>query len=692
MTHRLLALRPRRALIAVPTVLLAFLLALAVHTQTQAAGPTPNVKLSGTMQPNGSVDTSFELPKFSPDGARVAYVADAETDGAVELYVAPTSGATSPVRISDLLPSNQSVWQFAWTPDGTEVVFISPQEPCDPLYVAPATGGTWQKLGHSSCTLVGPFQLSDDGSYAVYTVVDHSLPETDIFSVPLSGGNPTKLDASQFDLNVLANGIQITPGSERVVFQATEYTLTGIDKVELFSVPISGGTPVRLNGTLPGNGYVSAFRISPDGQHVVYRADQQALDVVELFSVPVTGGPAVKLNGLLTPGGDVSDFDITPDGTRVIYSADQQTNDVVELYSVPITGGPAVKLNASLLDPEPVLIPSDAVVVGFAISSDSSRVIYETHGVSQTYSKLFSVPMSGGPAVELVTAEANFSYEISPNSDRVVFLANFDYDQSSSLYSMPIEGGQIRQLHPDPVAGGTIFDFVIDPTGERVAFRADLLTDGLIELFATNLSGRGIVLKINGPLVQNGDVNSSPPGKAYSFSPDGSVIAYVADQEKDEQYELFATVLENGAGQPPAPQDGDGNGYPDAGQLVRGGSTANYSYDALGNWYYDLGDGRTEGNVRSVDALNPATLTTCENIISYRGDFNNDPQLDSGWIRNRFQCDGYDDAYRANILIVHESDRRYRGDRERAIWETWEVKSKKFVDYDLLVNPRTYLP
>ncbi len=120
--------------------------------------------------------------------------------------------------------------------------------------------------------------------------------------------------------------------------------------------------------------------------------------------------------------------------------------------------------------------------------------------------------------------------------------------------------------------------------------------------------------------------------------------------------------------------DQDNNGYPDVGVEVTGHYTALYAYDASGAWYWDLGDGRIQGSagVDSVEDLDQSTLTVCDYVINYRGTFNNDPFMDSGWISNIINCHGYDDNGQYNYLIVHESDPRYEGNPEWSIWGTWE--------------------
>lgn len=117
--------------------------------------------------------------------------------------------------------------------------------------------------------------------------------------------------------------------------------------------------------------------------------------------------------------------------------------------------------------------------------------------------------------------------------------------------------------------------------------------------------------------------------------------------------------------------DADDNGYPDVGVTVTGKYTSLYAEDGNGDYYWDLGDGRIQGTVGSVAELDVATLTTCDYQVHYRGTFENDPFMDTGWISNNINCHGADNGT-YNYLIVHQSDPRYRGDAANAVWGTWE--------------------
>lgn len=133
--------------------------------------------------------------------------------------------------------------------------------------------------------------------------------------------------------------------------------------------------------------------------------------------------------------------------------------------------------------------------------------------------------------------------------------------------------------------------------------------------------------------------------------------------------------------------DKDDNGYPDKGATVSGHYTALYAYDSSGSWYWNLGDGRVLGTVSSVAELDYATITVCDYVVNYRGNFENDPFLDSGWIQNHINCKGYDDNHKYNYLIVHKADPRYRGNPEWSIWGTWEYHTLTVSGFGNLVRP-----
>ncbi len=65
--------------------------------------------------------------------------------------------------------------------------------------------------------------------------------------------------------------------------------------------------------------------------------------------------------------------------------------------------------------------------------------------------------------------------------------------------------------------------------------------------------------------------------------------------------------------------------------------------------------------------------------------------MNSGWIMNNIRCSGYDDNGSYNYLIVHESDSRYQGIEENAIWGTWEYQTLTESGQGNLARPEKHL-
>lgn len=157
---------------------------------------------------------------------------------------------------------------------------------------------------------------------------------------------------------------------------------------------------------------------------------------------------------------------------------------------------------------------------------------------------------------------------------------------------------------------------------------------------------------------------------APSLAPDGAELArtQVPGHQKDRY-------------------DRDGNGFTDAGVYVNGHYTSVYAYDAAGDYYWDLGDGRIQGSVGTMAELDEATLTVCDYVVNYRADFGNNPFMDEGWVQNHINCHGYDDNGHYNYLIVSQSDPRYTGNPDWAIWGSWEYHVLTASGYGNLVRP-----
>ena len=458
----------------VPLVLLALLAMLSAPS----AAPGANYRLS---EGHPASDVWNLAPdSVSHDGRWIFYVHDAEVDQAHELWRVATAGGT-PERISGLLPANDAVEDHAVTPDGARILFRSPQD----------------ELGQ-----VELFSAEVGGAPGSFVQVNAPLPTGLSVQGPLA----------------------FSPDSLRLVYQTNASPPSDTVASELWIADVDGGER-NLLVSLPLGGHFGfdpGGRATHDFSRLIYRADAAVDGRLDLWSVPVAGGAPTKLNGALVAGGDVQGFVPSPIDDAVAYLADQQVEGRIELYIVPAAGGNVVKLSHALSGNWDILEPR--------FLPDGTRILYSEFDVDTR--QIWSVRPDATDRVALVGpmvsdgAVKRYAFD----SDRLVFLADKEVWNRFELYSVPIAGGTPVKLHPPLVAGGDVaIDWEVAPRitsdGTRVVYVADQATAGYENLYVVPIGG--------GPSVPVGGAGSLGGSRILDFeiSPDGEWVAMVQELE-----------------------------------------------------------------------------------------------------------------------------------------------------------------
>ncbi|UCH22741.1 MAG: PD40 domain-containing protein [Deltaproteobacteria bacterium] len=301
------------------------------------------------------------------------------------------------------------------------------------------------------------------------------------------------------------------------------------------------------------------FQTSPDGDFVAYIADQYRDEVFELFVVELATRTVTQISGTLVSGGDVLEFKWAPDSSRIAYLADEEANDVIELFTKKPDGSDKQKPAGNL---GPL-----RDVIDFAWSPDSLRIAYladqDIDDVFDLYSAIPAItpPFSGTklssglvPGREII----DFAWApdpLQPFNNRIAFLADKVLDGVYELYTVLSNGsGEVLVSSNFFDIGQKVETFAWAPDNSKIAFRADQeVGKDIIELFTTDPLTPVNVIKVSAnPLVDGGNV-----GK-FAWAPDSSRIAYIADQENDNIFELF-TVLPDGTSNKKVSEDLDTN-------------------------------------------------------------------------------------------------------------------------------------
>jgi dipeptidyl aminopeptidase/acylaminoacyl peptidase len=242
-----------------------FVAVLCVATAASAVDRTLTVEDYSSMPEINSV-------RFSPDGARIAYVVTrvnrARNMYEGEIRVIDTDGTND-------IPLAANATHPRWSPDGKRIAFLSERNGKTSIYLIDLGGGESSVLTDEP-TPIRDFDWSPDNHTIVFTRQDEAGPRDDVI----------------------------------VVNQNKRYT-------RLYTIDVESRAVRRLTD---GAGSVWSFSISPDGKTIAFdRSNGNTLDDLyrtDLYLIPIAGGeakPLVRRAGIdRTP-------QFSPDGKSVAF-------------------------------------------------------------------------------------------------------------------------------------------------------------------------------------------------------------------------------------------------------------------------------------------------------------------------------------------------------------------------------------
>lgn len=478
------------------------------------------------------------------------------------MATASAFGQLHHVKLSPPLPEEQcAIAGFQLSPDESYVVLQTHIHPIDlsNLYSVPLEGGNAERLNAVEFEVESfypEFAFTRDSSTVIYSTRPNPNTACILFSIPVGGGERIPL------LDQDAFGTQygrwvITPDDSTLIYSAERYA-AGVE--ELFRAPMNGGPPVSLLPTLPLHSHISLYEITPDGNRVVYVVyyDNNLQDIISsrLFSVPIVGGAPVQLHPDTPPGEHVLHFTLNKTGTHALYVANhkKEAEDGYQLYSVPVAGGASVHLSDGLAPWRNVSTTADGMTV-ICLAKDN----------------VYAIPINGGAPINLSTGlpnefevvDLNYLPQLTRDESRLLYLAgtaSFD-----TLYSVSLGGGI-----PVPLSGGlSVDEFKISPDGTWAVFEARPPGSGQSsDLYAAPIQG-GPITRLNPEVTHRHHVES------FVISPDGQSVLYVADVASDDLDELFLVSIQGGPSHRISIPIEEGGVWPDF-TLTRDGGTVVY--------------------------------------------------------------------------------------------------------------------
>jgi dipeptidyl aminopeptidase/acylaminoacyl peptidase len=198
------------------------------------------------------------MPRWSPDGRRIAFVRSLEKDGKpqpAQIYVLDMTGGEA----YPLTHATKGVTSIEWSPDGTIVAFT-----------APVGGDEQEKKSGNEQEAKSDVQVITRAVYRSNgnpTYVDGTR-HTHIFTVAASAGDKheaTQVTDGEYD----ERDIEWAPDGSKLYFVSTRVAEAYYEASDsdLYSIPATGGTITKVASI---DGTISAPRVSPDGHRIAF--------------------------------------------------------------------------------------------------------------------------------------------------------------------------------------------------------------------------------------------------------------------------------------------------------------------------------------------------------------------------------------------------------------------------------------
>ena len=267
--------------------------------------------------------------RWSPDGTRIAYLADGEPKG-TQVFVRwmDAEGAASQITRTTETPANVS-----WSPDGRSLAFtmlVKSETPWKISMPAAPEGAKWTPAPR----IVDRLHYRRDRTGYI------EQGATQIFLVSADGGTPRQLTSGDFGTSELGGGgtpnYDWTPDGRTIVFDGLRESDADYRYREsyLYTVDVKTGT-VRPLVTKKG-GWTGPV-VSPDGRTVAFTGHEYgtfSYHADEIWTVGIDGN---GMHALTTYDRDPGAVRWSPDGSGVFFAlAEQGTSNV---YFAGVRGG-----------------------------------------------------------------------------------------------------------------------------------------------------------------------------------------------------------------------------------------------------------------------------------------------------------------------------------------------------------------
>ena len=409
-----------------------------------------------------------EYPAWSPDGTKLAY--SGEVGGIRKIFVKDLATGEE----KQLTSGGEDDIQAAWSPDGSQILFVRAQKTSEKLQPIDVFGvfeggdiwsiGTQSRQENRIIDNAYNPAFSPDGKSIAYDA-SRSGPRR-IWVSDSSGYNPQQIstDVSEEIGHVRP---QWATDGKRIVFQNIERTRFNIRMVDL-----DGRKMTWIINDLNNN-------LNPVWSHgndqIYFSSDRGGGYNIWRVGVSAAGEPVGQPQQVTTGAGQDVELAISSDGKHLGFSVLKQNADLWRLPVSPVNGKPTGT-------PEQVISTTREDSRG-TLSPDGAKIAFNSDRAGEMNIWLYTLAdrstrqLTRGPG-------GDFQPTWSPDGKQILFFSS--RTGNADVWKIDLETGSLTQLTTDPATDINPF---FSPDGRLIAYQSD--RTGRTEVWLMNADGTG---------------------------------------------------------------------------------------------------------------------------------------------------------------------------------------------------------
>ncbi|MGA7304573.1 MAG: protein kinase, partial [Rhodothermales bacterium] len=405
-----------------------------------------------------SEDAVMEIdPVISPDGKFVAYAAGRRSR--MDIFVRQLAGGRA-INLTEDIPGHNR-WP-KWSPNGTQIVFISTRNNVSIINIIPALGGVREDVAELAVASVefspaahgraqGSPAWSPDGTRIAYT------QGNSIYIHNMDGSDPIHLADSflPHSLNWSPDGTRIAFVAGNAEFVFGTVTFANIAPSSIQIIGIDGGEAVEV---VPNDATNMSPVWMPDGKRLLFLSDRGGARDVYVVRVDDAGHPT-ETPRRLTTGLGAHTIDVSSDGKELAYSLlVAQAN----IWSIPIPSEGSVSVSEAR-----EVTTGNQVVEAMTVSPDGRRLAFDTDRTGNA--DIFTMNVDGTDLRQVTTDPAgDFTPSWSPDGSEITF--HSFRNGNRDVFVVPAEGGKPEIVDDNP-SQDRFQDW--SPSGNEIVFHSD---------------------------------------------------------------------------------------------------------------------------------------------------------------------------------------------------------------------------